>query len=80
MIGQPERKQLHQIMASPQWRALEHLIQAVSDKIRDEPIDVTSEWGAIRDSLMKEGQIRGIQRLSQEFYLQVQQMQDNEPA
>lgn len=64
--------QLRQLMIAPQWAAFEKLVSELSEKIRSEGLMTNSEWGVISTSLMREGQLRGIQRLLQEVYVQIQ--------
>ena len=59
-------------MGSPQWSAFEHLVKEFTDKIANEALDLAGEWETIKTTLMKEGQLRGIQKLMQELYLQLQ--------
>lgn len=76
MIDGTEQKLLYQLMGSPQWKAFEHLIQEVCAKIQDDAIGTTTEWETLKDTLLREGQLKGIRRLMQEAYLQVQQGQN----
>lgn len=60
------------MLGSPQWGAFERLVKEFTAKIEGEKPDLASEWETIKTTLMKEGQLRGIQKLMQEVYLQVQ--------
>ncbi len=76
----PERIQLRQLMSNPQWAAFEKLVGEFTDKIRDEGISVSNEWGVISTTLMREGQLRGIQRLLQELYVQIETANEREDS
>lgn len=72
MITKEERKQIRQILQSPQWGALERLANLLCDKIRDDNPIRNSEWETISTLLGREGQVRGIKTLLQEIYTQAQ--------
>lgn len=78
MLTQGERQELHKLMASPQWAIVHRLIEGVCAKIQDERVPWDKEWDLVRDTLLKEGQLKGIQRLSQELYLQIGAMNQHE--
>lgn len=73
MFDQTQQKLILQLMTSPQWKVFEQLAQEICVRIQNDPVSMTTEWEAVRDTLMKEGQQKGIMRLMQEAQLQAQQ-------
>lgn len=68
MIDKSQKAQIVQILQMPQWKALEALIHTHLEKVKDDSASMGSEWEHTRDTLMKEGELRGIQKLMQEIY------------
>ena len=68
MLTKPEKTQLKQLMSSPQWGALESLAAKLREKLRDEFGVQGDQWDTLKQTLLIEGQIRGINRLMQEAF------------
>lgn len=73
MIDKNQRQQLKQLISSPQWSAIDGLINELIQKYRAESGSRDTEWETIRNTLINEGKIRGLTELTQEIYLQIQQ-------
>lgn len=72
MITESDRAKLLQIIQSPQWAIVEQIANSLCDKISYESVVRDTEWGTISESLLNEGQVRGIKRFIQELYTNVQ--------
>lgn len=68
MISKLEREQIKSLLQSPQWQAVELVANRLKDKISNEANVGDSEWETVRNTLLNEGQKRGINRLMQELY------------
>lgn len=70
----PERQQIRQLLQDPRFAAVEHLVEELINKIRDQTMIDDTEWGTIRRILTIEGEARGIRRLVQEMYEQAKKI------
>lgn len=68
MISSGERKQILQLLQSPQWQTVERFAQILTDSIRSDSVVAETEWETIKKTLLREGQEQGIKRLIQELY------------
>lgn len=71
-LSKPEKSQLKQLIQTPQFAALDHLIKEMIEKYQDEIGARETEWDTIKITLMNEGRIRGLTELMKEIYLQIQ--------
>lgn len=71
-LAKTEKTQLRQLMQSPQWGALDHLIRDLIDKAKNGKQAGDTEWDTIRNTLVNEGRERGLTELIQELYAQIQ--------
>lgn len=68
MLTEKERSQLLSLLQTPQWGAVEAVANNLCDKLAYDSTIRASEWDTLSETLLKEGQIRGIRRLLQELY------------
>lgn len=72
MISKSEATQLKQLMQSPQWGALENLINSLRDKAKSNKAAADTEWDTIKNVLVNEGRERAYAELIQEMYAIIQ--------
>ena len=65
-------------MSNPQWAAFEKLISEFLDKIKGEGLPTATEWDVLKTTLIREGELRGIHRLMQEVYVQIETITEKE--
>lgn len=63
MITKEQKKQIKSLIQSPQWQALEDFVQEYIDSIRLRSVVKDSEWETVKETLLNEGQVRGIRNL-----------------
>lgn len=65
MRNEQELAQLRNLIQSPQWQTFIAFAEGLCASIKTEPHAYDTEWDTIKDALLAEGQVRGIQNLLQ---------------
>lgn len=65
MRSEQERSQLRSIVQSPQWKTVIAVAEELCVNVKTEQIPYDTEWETLRETLINEGQSRGIKRLLQ---------------
>ena len=78
MTTEQEKAQLRSIVQSPQWQTVLAFAENLCASIKTEPHTYDTEWESIRDTLIDEGQVRGIKNLLQSLQRDAFQDKDAE--
>ena len=68
MVTNPEKIQIKQLVQSPQWGAVEHLMQLKIQQWKDDTTLRDSEWETVKAACLQQGRIEGLNQLLQELY------------
>mgnify|MGYP001567786782 FL=1 len=74
MRHQQEKQQLKAILSDPRFQTVENLAQIVIADIRKDSCVKETEWETLKETLLQEGQQRGIIRFIQECYKQIKDL------
>ena len=64
-MTQQEREQIKSLVQTPQWRTVIALAEELCIQVKTEQKSYDTEWDTIRDTLLADGEVRGIKRLLQ---------------
>lgn len=70
-LNEQQKSGVKMLLTSPHWKTVEYLADEIINKIREDKVIGDSEWETIKAVIGSEGQIRGIRRLFQELWLQL---------
>lgn len=68
MISKQEQQQLLSLLQNPSWGIVDKMANELCDRIRYEVTVGADQWETVRDTLINEGQVRGIQRFIKGLY------------
>lgn len=77
-MTEQELAQLRGIVQSPQWQTVIAFSEKLCVSIKTEPLTYDTEWESTRDTLINEGQVRGIKNLLQSIGREAFQDKDAE--
>ena len=60
MITEQQRILLKRLMFSPEWKAVEHLIEIICDEIKRRPRVSASEWETLKKTIAYEAEEQGL--------------------
>lgn len=70
-LSDQEKSSIKFLLSSPHWKVIESLAEQIIGKIREDSVIKDSEWETLKSVVDSEGQIKGIRRLFQELWLQL---------
>lgn len=71
MLSQSEKSGIKMLLNSPYWKTVEIIAEQIINRIKEEGVIKDNEWDTIKTVIGSEGQIKGIRRLFQELWLQL---------
>lgn len=74
MISNTQKSQIKQLLQSPQWDAVEQMMNETIQQMREEAILRETEWETLKAACLQQGRIEGINRIIQELYRLVQEI------
>lgn len=67
-----EKQMIRGLLQDPRWKVVENLASQVCVKIAlEENIERETEWETLKEFLLNRGQVKGINRLLQELWNQI---------
>ena len=67
MITDQQRILLKHLIFSPEWKAVEQLIEILCDEIKNRPRIMDNEWETVKKTIGYDGEERGIRGLVQKI-------------
>ena len=67
MITDQQRILLKRLIFSPEWNALEYLVEILCDEIKNRPKIMDNEWETIKKTIGYDGEERGMRGLMQKI-------------
>lgn len=67
MITDPQRILLKRLLISPEWKALEQLVEVICEEIKNRPKISDNEWETIKKTIGYDGEERGIRGFIQKI-------------
>lgn len=74
MLSEIERKQILQLLQTPQWQTAERVAKIICESMKGESVIADTQWETIKKTLLREGREQGIK----EFIKQMYQIAKNE--
>ena len=71
MISKEEQRHLKFLMQDPKFQVFEQVSKELIRHIQEDSSLRETEWETIKETLLREGQIKGIQRFMQELWGQI---------
>lgn len=71
MLTAAEKKQIRDLMQSPQWQTLERVAEIIKTNFQVNSTIRDTEWETLKAVCIQEGKIKGISEFFQELYKQI---------
>lgn len=69
MISKQEKSRMKMIVCSPDYDIIKKIGDELKDKIKSENVVRDTEWETVKALLDREGQVKGIDRIIKELFL-----------